>query len=127
MTFDFNRIQKMTNHSETTPITQKDAHIALFWSIGVPLLLFGIAILFRVINLGTVPFIGDEANTIDEANALTVVHSLPFYLIFRLWSQVSTSIVWLRLLSVLLGSLAVVICWLWLNPLRGKAVGLVTA
>src|SRR5260221_2134152 len=91
------------------------------------LILFALAAVIRLIHIGSIPFIGDEANTASEALSFSNVHALSYYILLRFWLLISDSIIWQRLLSLLIGSIAVPVCYVWLASFRGKTVALLTA
>ncbi len=97
------------------------------WTVRHEALVVGLitlaAALLRVYKIDTVSLHGDEFTSIQEAARLGLnLHSMPYFLLLRAWSHIGSSDLTLRLLSAVLGTLAVPVTYLVGKELLGSPV-----
>ncbi len=94
----------------------------------IPVLLFWVALFVRLINAASAPIAGDELSSLAEAQNNGInLQGLPYFALLHLWTALGTSVLWVRLPSILLGALTVPICWGWLRAMRGLFIANVAA
>lgn len=96
----------------------------------IPLFLFAAALILRMVQASGVPVVGDQLSSIDEAQHLgTNIHGMPYFIFLRIWMELGDphSVLWVRIPSVLMGSLSIPIIWCWLHAARGFFVATVTS
>src|ERR1041385_254365 len=97
-------------------------------SVWIPILLFIAAVIVRVICSPAYPLIGDDVSSLTEAKNLGLnFQGLPYFFILHFWQMINDGELWLRIPSIVIGALAVPVCWLWLRQARGPLVALLAS
>ena len=85
-------------------------------------LLFVAAFVLRVLLADSVAT-GDELNTIQSSQSPGInQNGYPYFVLTSIWMRISNDLLWLRLPAIILGSLAVSMCYLWLRLWRSEFV-----
>jgi hypothetical protein len=117
-------------HPSARPSNTLDAFIERLpaSSIWLPLVLMGIAFLVRIPDLAGLATRGDEWWTVREVIDFSNRHALSYFVFLRGWTIIGgDSHEWLRLFSVLCGTLSVGAIWWWLKPMRGSTIAVIAA
>lgn len=114
---------------------QRDNMLRYFYkTLPLSFLLIGIALAFRLPGIAKPPIMDEDCSlkAVNGAWGQIIAdryfdaHPPLFYFLIHLWGQVSSNIVWLRLFSVLCGSLACVLLYYLASRLFGSRVALIS-